>query len=256
MKKYSESEIHSGESAVISMIPNGMGEIFIKKQLKADSDKYQRKRFLNEINILSKIKSDFLIPMLDYDTDGEFPFYIMPKADMNLKQYLQNKFGFSEIGLFEQIVQGLKILHSANILHLDLKTDNILIFNIGEGEIVAKISDLGLAMHIDEVKSAVEDGYGWHGTFPYIPYRDLKSIRNADFSSDIYNLGRILHRVLKGKECTRNSEFLTEGGYFSIIIRRAYFEDTPYYHNIDEFISDFNEAIRFEKMFNNSIKSG
>jgi hypothetical protein len=91
-------------------------------------------------------------------------------------------------------------------------------------------------MRLQDVQTVKANEQVWHGTPPYIPYRDLRSIRDADFSSDIYNLGRILHRILTGKQCTIDSQFLDNGGLFGIIIKRSFFEVDPFYHDIEEFI--------------------
>jgi len=248
MERYTEiNEIHSnGESADIFEVKDPIGNIFIRKRLLKSADKDQRKRFLNEIALLHKIKSPFLIPIIDFDIASPLPYYIMPKAYKNLREYLHEKNGYSEIALFEQIVQGVRELHERKILHLDLNPDNVLIFVCDDGTINAKVSDLGLAMHIDDVKNAKGNDTGWHGTHRYIPYRDLKSIKNADFSSDIYNLGRILHRILTGEQCRRDSVFFEEGGYFGVIIRKAIFDVIPNYKNINAFIDDIEEAKRIE----------
>ncbi len=107
-------------------------------------------------------------------------------------------------------------------------------------------------MGVQDVKKINVKNNSLHGTPPYIPYRDLKSIRDADFSSDIFNLGRILHRILTGKQCTFSSEFLEEGGYFGVIIKRTFFEENKdcYYYNIEEFIKDLEEAKKEVKQIN------
>jgi eukaryotic-like serine/threonine-protein kinase len=251
MEKYHEIEkIHTGESADLFEVEDSTGNIFIKKQLTKSADNDQKKRFLNELLILTEINSDFFISIVDYNEEGDFPYFIMPKANMNLREYSRQNFGYSQIGIFDQIVQGIQVLHNKKILHLDLNPNNVLIFINSEGSVSAKISDMGLSMGVDEVKNVEVMNDGFHGTPPYIPYRDMRSIRDADFSSDIFNLGRILHRILTGKQCTFSSEFLDEGGYFGVIIKRSFFEDNKdrYYHTIEEFIKDLEEAKKEIKM--------
>jgi serine/threonine protein kinase len=140
MEEYKEiKEIYSGESAVLSEVQSSEGKIFIKKRLRKDTDASQRKRVLNDITILNEIPSVFLIPIIDYDVDNDFPYYVMPKADMNLTEYTQKKYGYSEIGMMDQIVQGIKILHQNQILHLDLNPKNVFVFINENGRINAKI---------------------------------------------------------------------------------------------------------------------
>jgi serine/threonine protein kinase len=193
MEKYNEiKEIHSGsESADIFEVEDLDGKIIIKKQLKTGADEDQRKRFLNEISILKETKSEFIIRIIDSEIECEKPYYVMLQAKMTLGDYLKNNSGISELWIIEQIIQGIQALHHNKILHLDLNPKNVLVFIDGDGEKSIKISDLGLALHIDEVKKMNDNGGMPHGTLPYIPPRDINSIKNADFSNDIYNIGRI-----------------------------------------------------------------
>lgn len=247
LNKYSELDpFKHGESAVLCEIRNSEGKTLIKKQLVDDADDDQRKRFLNEITVLKKVECAFVIPIIESDSTGERPFYIMPRADMTLRSYSRPTFGYSELGIMDQIVQGIKVIHQNQILHLDLNPDNVLIFLNGTDRPTARIADFGLSLHIDEVKNIKKMNDDWHGTLGYIPYRDLKSINDADYSSDIFNLGRILHRILTGQQYTRTSDFLDESGFFGVVIRRTFFEENKdrYYHNIDEFIKDYEQAKR------------
>jgi eukaryotic-like serine/threonine-protein kinase len=236
--------IKHGESADLHEVRNSDGRILIKKQLVNDADDDQRKRFLNEIAVIKKVESSFIIPIIESDIIGERPFYIMPRADMTLRKYSRTTFGYSELGIMDQIIQGIKVIHQNKILHLDLNPDNILVFLNGREKPDVRIADFGLSLHIDELKNIKKMNKDWHGTLGYIPYRDLKSINDADYSSDIFNLGRVLYRILTGQQYNRTSAFLDESGFFGVVIMRTVFEtdEDRFYHNIDEFIKDYEQA--------------
>jgi eukaryotic-like serine/threonine-protein kinase len=251
MKKYIEiKKIQRGESSNLFQVQDSEGNFFIKKQLKKNADTYQQKRFLNEISILNQIKSDYLIPIIDYSIDSAFPYYIMPQAQMNLENYLQNNSGISEIWIIDQIIQGVQALHDKKILHLDLNPKNVLVFIDNNEKKSVKISDLGLALHIDDVKNMNDTDITIYGTLTYIPPRDMSSIKNADFASDIYNSGKILHYILTGNPFTYSSDFLQEGGMFGKVIQAAVFEDdTPVYRSIKEFNKELEAAKKYEQLF-------
>ena len=243
-------QIHSRESSDLFEMEDEDGHLFIKKQLKTEATDEQRRMFLNEISLLNEIHSDFIIPIIEYNTGDEVPYFIMPKAATNLEDYLKTKCGYSEIWIIDQIILGIQALHDKKILHLDLNPRNVLIFIDAKGNKSIKISDLDHALHIDDLKNLDDREITLYGTLTYIPPRDMHSIKDADFSSDIYNIGKLLHHVLTGKLFTYNSDFLeTSGGFGGIMIRAVFDDDDPYYKSTDLLIREIAEAKRYEELF-------
>ncbi len=92
------------------------------------------------------------------------------------------------------IARGLEHVHSRNIIHRDIKPDNILVTQSG----VAKLADLGLAKRMDEVSHLTGLRVGF-GTLDYIPYEQAINAKQADARSDIYALGATLYHLLTGE---------------------------------------------------------
>ncbi|KAI1299269.1 Eukaryotic translation initiation factor 2-alpha kinase 1 [Halotydeus destructor] len=107
------------------------------------------------------------------------------------------------LDIFRQIVKGVEFLHSHNLLHRDLKPQNILFCRTGSGKV--KIGDFGLAtIHEDIIETEVEsfgqpggqtmkgDGHtNGLGTTVYAA-PEQKARTNYDTKADIYSLGIIL----------------------------------------------------------------
>src|SRR5258708_6694406 len=91
------------------------------------------------------------------------------------------------------VARGLEHAHSRNVIHRDIKPDNILLTRSG----LAKLVDLGLAKRIDEA-SHLTGARQTFGTTPYMPYEQALTAKNADGRSDIYALGATLYHLVTG----------------------------------------------------------
>jgi serine/threonine protein kinase len=105
------------------------------------------------------------------------------------ENFLETKKGLS---IFSQMLEGLGSAHKKQILHRDIKPDNVFISSAG----TAKLGDFGLA------KSLNASSFTQTGTImgtPYYMSPEQAQGQNADAVSDLYSMGATLFHMLLGK---------------------------------------------------------
>ncbi len=98
--------------------------------------------------------------------------------------------------LFLQILDALDYAHQRNLIHLDIKTENVLV-SMNNGQICAKLADFGLAaLPLDDS----ETGFSAYGTPAFMaPEQILHQNNLIGPTTDIYAVGILLFELLTGK---------------------------------------------------------
>jgi len=96
------------------------------------------------------------------------------------------------IGITKQLASALKLAHSNNIIHRDVKPHNILITNEG----VAKLADFGIAKAVNDATLSTNNSI--IGSVHYFSPEQARG-NYVDERSDIYSLGIVMYEMLTGK---------------------------------------------------------
>ena len=163
-------------------------------------DKVFIDRFLREEWVGKRIHSEYVIPVLPIAPGRRSCLYYATPyyQGETLRQRIKRGHYFSadevvQLGL--QICKGLHVLHRKDIVHRDIKPDNIFITRDGK----AKIMDLGI-IQVDGLQPITGEGLAFSapGTPSYMAPEVFKGERTS-FQSDIYALGVTLYELLTGK---------------------------------------------------------
>jgi MAP/microtubule affinity-regulating kinase len=148
--------------------------------------------------LLQSLKHPSIVKVLG-TFDAPFKFYIMMDlvSGGSLRQLLaeQPSPGLGEVmsrDLFEQICDGVNYCHGRNVVHRDLKLENILM-NPETG--CAKLIDFGFAL---QLKSADQRLRVFCGTPSYMAPELVMGKEYSGFCTDMWALGVVLYGMLVG----------------------------------------------------------
>jgi serine/threonine-protein kinase len=163
-------------------------------------------RFIAEARAVNQIRHRNIIDIFSFGAlpDGR-QYYLMELLDGEpFDHYLQRKGALSPeeaMPLLRPIARALDAAHAAGILHRDLKPDNVFLVHDGEGGMIPKLLDFGIAklMTADSVSGGHKTRTGAPMGTPY--YMSPEQCRGAgiDHRTDIYAFGVLCHLALTGK---------------------------------------------------------
>ena len=162
------------------------------------------KRFEQEFRAASRLNHPNIVRALDYGDGGESPYLVMEFVDgESLGQKIERDGRMEEveaIRIINQVAQGLHRAHKQNLVHRDVKPDNILVTVDG----VAKLADLGLVKETETDLNLTKTGRGL-GTPHFMAPEQFRNAKNADIRCDIYSLGATLYQMVTGELPFRSS---------------------------------------------------
>ena len=172
-----------------------LGRIVAIKVLKeefAEDAEFVRK-FQDEAKAAAKLNHLNIVSTFDTVDEGKLHFIVMELVEgITLKTFIQRKGRIPEreaIGIALQLIDGIDLAHKMEIVHRDIKPQNIIISTEG----VVKIADFGIARAASQetVNTAVM------GSVHYIsPEQARHGV--SDARSDIYSFSCTLYEMLTG----------------------------------------------------------
>src|SRR5262245_53253344 len=153
------------------------------------------KRFEQEFRAASRLDHPNIVRALDYGDNGSTPYLVMELVEgESLGRKLEREGRMSEtdaIRIIAQVAQGLHRAHKQNLIHRDVKPDNILVMPDG----IAKLADLGLVKETETDLNLTRTGRGL-GTPHFMAPEQFRKAKYADARCDIYSLGATLYMMV------------------------------------------------------------
>lgn len=204
-----------GEFALLKKLgAGGMGDVYLAKQTSLDRkvalktlkpDLAKRPdfvaRFMREARSMGRLDHPNVVRIYGAETTeirGK-PFayaaieYVDGKSMQDWMDELKSLSVADAVSVTLTVADALRHAHDLNMIHRDVKPDNILLTAKG----VVKVADFGLAKAIDEDQSLTQSGVGM-GTPLYMAPEQARNAKYVDARSDVYALGATLYYFLTG----------------------------------------------------------
>ncbi|EDO37951.1 predicted protein [Nematostella vectensis] len=172
-------------------------KIICKKKAPED---FLTKFLPREIKVLKKIKNTYVTTLLEVIETNTRMYIITDLAENgDLLEYIRTHGALTEKAsrrLFRQITAGVHYIHSQDIVHRDLKCENLLL----DKDLNIIISDFGFARDcLTTATGKKKLSHTYCGSYAYAAPEILKGIAYDATLADVWSMGVILYTMLCGR---------------------------------------------------------
>lgn len=177
-------------------------------ELKANLDD-----FMKEAEHLKAVKHPGVVAVNEIMKMNNTVYYVMEYlGDLSLGKYLKQKGTLPEAEaklIVSTVGNALQTLHEKKMTHLDVKPDNIMLVDEGNGQFRPVLIDFGLSKHYNIFGSATSSLGAMGASNGYSPIEQYSGISEFSPTADVYALGATLFALLKG-HAPKNAGDVTE----------------------------------------------
>ncbi len=155
-------------------------------------------RFLREIKLAARLTHPHILPVHDSGEAEGLLFYVMPNMEgQSLRELLdrERQLPLNEaLRLCREVASALDYAHRHDVVHRDVKPENILLH---EG--AAMVADFGIGKALSAATGPITQTGIALGTPAYMSPEQATGEGHVDGRSDLYSLGCVLYEMLTGE---------------------------------------------------------
>jgi serine/threonine protein kinase len=155
-------------------------------------------RLAQEFRAATQLEHPNIVRAIEIETDGSTSYLVFELVEgLDLGQRIENAGPMPEeaaVRIVTQIAQALHYAHLKQVIHRDVKPDNILVLPDGR----AKLTDFGLAKDYNNDLDLTRHASGL-GTPHFMAPEQFASAKTATVRCDVYSLGATLYNALTGE---------------------------------------------------------
>jgi len=156
----------------------------------------QLQRFRQEARAVAKLSHPNVVAVIDAGEDGGHPYIVFEYVEGETLKQRINRVGALDpqeaLAYAIEIARGLTVAHNRNMVHRDIKPQNVLIDSEGR----AKLTDFGISRQLEQDGMTATGRV--LGTTDYVAPEQAMG-HPVDQRSDIYSLGVVLYEMLVGQ---------------------------------------------------------
>lgn len=194
---------HGGMGVVHAAVDRRSGKVVALKRIqpRLHHQATVLARFEREARAQSRIRSPFVVSVLDVGHDADGPYLAMELLEgETLEKRLLRDVRLSvedTLAVGDQLLAGTEAAHRAGVIHRDLSPANVFVAQTPEGERV-KILDFGISKLEGQGGGTLTETGEILGTIAHIAPERFAG-RPATHRSDLWSVGVLLYRCLAGK---------------------------------------------------------
>ncbi|ELP83512.1 hypothetical protein EIN_377670 [Entamoeba invadens IP1] len=258
-------------------------DVAIKKMKARNLTQEQEKEFNHEVSMMTQLRHNCVVELIGaVYTEGEISI-VTEFAEYGSLSKIWGKQPVNyqlKVKILDDMAVALAYLHQNNIIHRDVKGENLLLFSLNpHSPVCAKLTDFGTCRNISERNLASKALSQGIGTPTYMPPECLQNSSEYSYPVDVYAYGMVLFETYVEKNAYENDErfnqpwmipqFVIEGqrldkpngipeNYWELTTKcwSQNAEDRPTFADVLKTIESWGEDIRYALNIEGEKKAG